>query len=49
MVTACKAGFDGVAAGIGVDDKRFRPITLDVKPCDKTNPRVVIFIKPAII
>lgn len=30
MHAACKALLDGVAIGLGVNDKQFRPITLDV-------------------
>lgn len=31
MLAASKAVLDGVAEGLGIDDKRFRPIILDVK------------------
>lgn len=31
MLAACKGILDGVAEGLGIDDKCFRPITLDAK------------------
>lgn len=30
MLAAMKASLDGVASALGIDDRRFRPITLDV-------------------
>jgi len=43
MVSAAKAGFDGFADGIGVNDKRFDP-TLSFKKADKENPRIEIIL-----
>lgn len=30
MLAACKAGLDGMCLALGIDDKRLRPMTLDV-------------------
>lgn len=46
-LSAIKSGLDGVADGLGVNDKRFRPITMDFAEPDKNNPRVQIFIERA--
>jgi crossover junction endodeoxyribonuclease RusA len=39
-----KAGLDGVAKGLGIDDKQFRPIFVDFGNKDKINPRVEVTI-----
>ncbi|MBO0358610.1 RusA family crossover junction endodeoxyribonuclease [Hymenobacter sp. BT186] len=44
MLSSCKALFDGVSDAWGVNDKLFRPMTLDVGKADKANPRVEITI-----
>lgn len=46
-LSAIKSGLDGVADGLGVNDKRFRPITMDFAAPDKNHPRVQIFIEEA--
>lgn len=43
-LASCKAAIDGLAAGLGVNDKQFRPITIDRGLPDKNNPRVEIWI-----
>ena len=32
LLSSCKNALDGVAAALGVDDKRFRPILIDAVP-----------------
>ena len=45
-IAAMKSGLDGMADALNVDDKYFRPMTLDFGKSDKKNPRVEIeFIK----
>ena len=41
MVSAAKAGFDGLAIGWKVNDKRFTP-TLSFCPADPKNPRIEV-------
>ena len=42
MLSASKALIDGLATGLGVNDKQFRPILLDCQCADKVTPRVEI-------
>lgn len=42
MCSGLKAGLDGLAQGLKVNDKRFRPILLRDPIVDKENPRVEI-------
>ena len=44
LAAAYKALEDGVAAGLGIDDSLFRPITIDIGPPDKANPRTELLI-----
>lgn len=44
-LASIKAGLDGVAQALGVNDKLFRPITIDFGPVDKKRPRVEIDFK----
>lgn len=41
MLAAMKSALDGVAEALGVDDKRFRPITIDAGPVDKAGSVLV--------
>lgn len=43
-LASCKAAIDGLAHGLGINDKQFRPITIDRGIPDKDNPRVEVFI-----
>lgn len=43
-LASCKAAIDGLAAGLGINDKQFRPITIDRGEPDKNNPRVEVII-----
>lgn len=43
ILASFKSGFDGMADGLGVNDKRFRPLTIDDE-CDPLNPRVEVTI-----
>lgn len=43
-LASLKSGLDGIADGLGINDKYFRPITIDFGVADKSNPRVVISI-----
>lgn len=43
-LASCKAVVDGMAAGLGINDKQFRPITIDRGMPDKHNPRVEVLI-----
>lgn len=43
-LSACKSLLDGIASGLGVNDKQFRPITIDRGKSCKENPRVEIEI-----
>lgn len=45
-LASLKSGLDGIADGLGINDKYFRPITIDFGEADKLNPRVVIEITP---
>lgn len=45
MVAAFKSGQDGMCLGLGINDKLFRPITIDFGDADKNNSRVEIEIK----
>lgn len=46
MFSAIKSGLDGIALGLGINDKLFRPFFLDVPGADKINPRVEITLNP---
>ena len=41
-LASSKAVLDGVAMGLGINDKQFRPITIDYGDVDKENPRVEV-------
>ena len=41
-LASIKAGIDGVADALGVNDKRFRPITIDFAEPNKNNPHIEI-------
>lgn len=43
-LASIKSGLDGIADGLGINDKYFRPITIDFGEADKNNPRVEINI-----
>jgi crossover junction endodeoxyribonuclease RusA len=43
-LASCKAMIDGLAMGLGINDKQFRPITIDRGEPDKDNPRVEVWI-----
>lgn len=43
-LASLKAALDGVAHGLGINDKQFRPITIDRGHPDKNDPRVEVFI-----
>jgi crossover junction endodeoxyribonuclease RusA len=43
-LASCKAAIDGIATGLGINDKQFQPITIDRGTVDKENPRVEIKI-----
>ncbi len=43
-LASIKAGLDGIADGLAINDKFFRPITIDFGEPDPKNPRVVIEI-----
>ena len=45
MLSACKQILDGVALGLGINDKQFRPITIDRGEPDKLNPRVELMME----
>lgn len=45
FLAAMKSGIDGVAEAWQVNDKCFRPLTIDVAEKDASNPRVEIRIK----
>lgn len=45
-LASLKSGLDGIADGLGINDKYFRPITIDFGDADKKNPRVEITIVP---
>lgn len=42
MFSAAKPIFDGLAIGLGINDKQFRPFLLDCQCADKVTPRVEI-------
>jgi crossover junction endodeoxyribonuclease RusA len=44
LLANCKSLIDGVAMGIGIDDRNFRPITIDFGEIDKVNPHVLMYI-----
>ncbi len=44
-LAAIKSGIDGVADALGVNDRRFKPITIDFGESDKNNPRIEIILK----
>ena len=41
MLAACKSALDGVAAALGIDDARFRPILIDVGKVSKPGAVIV--------
>lgn len=41
-LASSKAILDGIAAGLGINDKQFRPITINYGLPDKMNPRVEV-------
>jgi crossover junction endodeoxyribonuclease RusA len=43
-LASCKAVIDGLASGLGINDKQFRPITIDRGEVDRLNPRVEVVI-----
>jgi crossover junction endodeoxyribonuclease RusA len=43
-LASCKAAIDGLATGLGINDKQFQPITIDRGKPDKDNPRVEVLI-----
>jgi crossover junction endodeoxyribonuclease RusA len=43
-LASCKAAIDGLAEGLGINDKQFRPIIIDRGEPDKDNPRVEVWI-----
>lgn len=43
-LASCKAAIDGLANGLGINDRQFRPITIDRGAADKENPRVEVRI-----
>lgn len=42
LLARSKAAIDGIAKALGVNDKQFRPITVDIAPADKKNQRVEV-------
>lgn len=44
-LASLKNALDGIADGLGINDKYFRPITIDFGDADKLNARVEIDIK----
>lgn len=46
LLASMKSALDGIADGLGINDKYFRPITIDFGETDKLNPRVEINITP---
>jgi crossover junction endodeoxyribonuclease RusA len=44
LLSRSKYALDGVATGLGINDKQFRPITLDIGEPDAKNPRVDVTI-----
>lgn len=44
MLSSCKHGLDGVARALRINDKQFRPITIDIPAKSQVNPRVEITI-----
>lgn len=44
LLASCKSLLDGVASGLSIDDRYFRPITIDFGEVDKMKPRVEIYI-----
>lgn len=44
MLAAMKSGLDGIAKALRIDDRQFRPITIDIPAKSQTNPRVEIRI-----
>lgn len=41
-LASIKAGIDGMADALGVNDRKFRPITIDFGDKDKNNPHIKI-------
>jgi len=48
LLASAKSALDGMAEALGVNDKKFRPITVDAI-VDKTNPRMEVFLSANII
>lgn len=44
-LASSKAILDGIAMGLNVNDKQFRPITIDYGEVDKLNPRTEITLE----
>lgn len=44
MLAACKAALDGVAEALGIDDRCFRPVTIDVARDSKKEGFVLVEI-----
>ena len=44
-LASSKAILDGLASGLGINDKQFRPITIDYGAPDKNHPRVEITLE----
>jgi len=44
MLAACKAALDGVAEALGIDDRCFRPVTIDVARDSKKQGFVLVEI-----
>lgn len=44
LLACLKSGLDGIADGLGINDKLFRPITIDFGYADKNNSRVEVTI-----
>ena len=47
-LASCKSLLDGIAQGININDKKFRPITIDRGKPDKNHPRVEITLEKTI-
>lgn len=44
MLASCKALLDGIAQGMGIDDRAFRPITIDVMDVFKPNGKIEVIL-----
>lgn len=45
MFSALKSGLDGLAIGLGINDKKFKKFILEVIKADKVNPRVELTLE----